>query len=157
MVSPPAGALNDYKSIDAASCQPYGPNTTSSELVYNQLGVTSESVLCPVMTDGDSSWSSTAGVGANMYIYFRAGGTAGKAACTAFASKATIIAGSTYSITANPATNVAADTRNYLYMDLAEISGSWTSAPTLVVLCTLTPKVTLAGFSFNENVVTNRP
>ena len=162
MASTPARASADSKTIDAVSCQPYGPNTTASELVYNQLGVanpgvTNESVLCPITTDGDTFWSSTAGASAALTVYYRTGAAAGKAACTAFASKATITAGSTYSITANPATNWGANTRVFAGLSLAEISGTWMTAPTLVVLCTLTPKVTLGGFSLDERVTTNSP
>lgn len=158
----PAKASDDYKTIDAATCQPYGPNTTASELVYNQLGVanpgvTNESVLCPLTTDGQVAWSSTAGVSAYMFVYYRAGATPGKVACTAFASKATINAGPVFSVTVNPSANLAANARDYLYFYLGETSGTWNTAPTLVALCTLTPKAVLGGFSLNETVPTNVP
>lgn len=160
--APAQAAVTDWKTVDATVCQPYGPGTSASELVYNQLGVTNpgvtnESVMCPMPVDGDVAWSATPGTGAVVYAYFRAGATAGRIVCTAFASKASIVTGPTYSVTSN-AGNVAAGARSQIYLMLADTTaGGWTTGPTTVLLCTLMPKVTLAGFSFIEGVITNTP
>ena len=161
--APAEAAVRDAKQIDAATCQPYGPNTTASELVYNQLGVTNpgvtnESVLCPLTSDSETTWSASPGVSAYMYVYYRAGAIAGKAACTVFAGKVTTNSGTTYSVTDNPAVNTAANTRSSLEMPLADSIGSiWAIAPPLVALCTLTPKVSLGSFALLEYAVTNTP
>lgn len=160
--SNPAAAAYDRKHIDAASCQPYGPNTTASELVYNQLGVTNpgvanESVLCPLTTDGDVAWSASVGASATLFVYFRPGAAPGKVACTVFAGKVTTNDGTTYSVTSNPATNTAANTRNLLVISLADSSASWAMAPPLVALCTLTPKVSLGSFVLREELATQVP
>jgi hypothetical protein len=157
----PAHAASDFKAISPAGCHPYGPNTTDSELTYNQLGitnpgVTNESVLCSITTDGDTFWSSTPGTSATLYMWFRAGSTAGRVACTVWASNATMTSGATYSTTVNPS-NSAAYARSFSTFSLADISGFWGGGPPLVALCTLTPKATLGGFTFREDIVTNTP
>lgn len=78
--SMPAWATSDWKSIDAMACQPYGPDTTSAELIYNQLGVsnpgtTNESVMCPISADADTAWVSTPGLSGIIDVYFRTGAT----------------------------------------------------------------------------------
>ena len=160
--SAPAEAVFDSKAIDAATCQPYGPNTTASELVYNQLGitnpgVTNESVLCPLTGDSDTAWSASPGVSASLFVFFRAGVTSGKVACTVFAGKVTTNTGATFSFTANPTVNTPANTRSNLFMGLADVSSGWNFAPPLVALCTLTPKVSLGSFVFTESTLTNSP
>lgn len=156
-----AQAISDWKNIAASSCQPYGPNTTVGELTYNQLGitnpgVTNESVLCPITTDGDNAWSSTAGTSAVIYVYFRTGAAIGRVVCTVFVSNAAMVSGPTYSVTSS-LPDVAANTKAFAFLNLADISGGWTISPTTVALCTITPKTTLAGFLFRESVITNAP
>ena len=162
-LSPTAAlAADDWKVIPASVCQPYGPGTTASELTYNQLGVTNpgvtnESVLCPITTDGEVAWSSTpAPSSAVIYAYYRTGAASGRVACTWFVSNAAVVSGPTYSVTANPG-NIAANTRGLIGVVLVDISGDWGRSPPTVALCTLLPKTTLAIFSFQETVSTNVP
>lgn len=157
----PSLASSDSKDIPASVCQPYGPGTTASELTYNQLGVTNpgitnESVLCPMTTDGELPWSSTPGGSAFVYAYYRTGASAGRVACTWFVSNSAVVPGPTYSVTANPG-NIAANTRGLIGVDLADISDGWGRSPPTVALCTITPKTTLAIFLFQETVSTNVP
>ena len=156
-----AQAVEDYKAINAVVCQPYGPNTVVSELTYSQKGVTNpgttnESVLCAINSDGDSAYSSTPGAGANMYAFYQAGSIPGRAACTLFVSNAAMVPGPVYSVTVNPA-NVPAGTRSALVLLLADTSGGLLIGAPSVALCTITPKATLAGFTFLESDITNKP
>lgn len=160
LIPAPAHAVaDDWKNVVASVCLPYGPGTTFSELTYNQLGVTNpgttnETVLCPIITDGDAGWSSTPG-SAYVFAFYRTGGIPGKVACTLFVSSATSASGPTYSLTSNPPNDPAA-TRNYLAFPLVDTSVSWSYAPPTVALCTLTPKASLGSFSFHETVITNQ-
>lgn len=161
LITVPAHAANDRKAVNAANCQPYGPGTLASELTYDQRGITNpgttnEAVLCVLPVDGDTVWSSTAGTSANAYVFYRAGAIAGKVACTAFVSSTAMVSGPTYSTSVSPSIS-AAYTRAYLTLQLADISGSWTIGAPTVLLCTITPKATLGGYTFNETVVTHLP
>ena len=159
VASSPAGASLDYKLVDGTSCQPYGPGTTTAELTYNQLGITNpgttnESVLCPMPSDGDVTWGPTPGASAGANVHYHVGAVAGRLACTAFVGKANI-GGTTYTVTVNPANSVAG-TSSHLTLPLADSAG-WGAGPPTVLLCTLTPKVTLAAIDFHEMVVTDTP
>lgn len=152
---------DDRKYIDATACQPYGPGTIAAELTYNQLGIsnpgtTNESVLCPMPTDSESSWGSTVGAVGSVRVFFRAGSIPGRVACTVFISKASMSSGAVYTVTSNPP-NSAANALTTLAINLADISGSWNVGPPAVLLCTLTPKVTLGGMYLDEQASTNTP
>lgn len=158
---PQAQAIQDYKAINAVICQPYGPNTLVSELSYTQKGVTNpgttnESVLCSIVSDGDQAWSTTAGASANWYAFYQAGAIPGRVACTVFVSNAAIWSGPVYSVTINPA-NEMAGARNVLILPLADLSGAYGYGAPTVALCTITPKATLGGFTVHEKVITNTP
>lgn len=156
-ITPP----DDWKYIDATACQPYGPGTVAAELTYNQLGIsnpgtTNETVLCPMPTDSESSWSSYVGAIGSVFVHFRAGSIPGRVACTAFISKASMSSGAVFTVTSNPA-NSAANALTTLVINLADTSGSWSVGPPAVLLCTLTPKVTLGGIYLDEGASTNTP
>ncbi len=158
--APQAQAVTDYKSISAVACLPYGPNTLLSELSYTQKGITNpgttnESVLCSIVSDGDQPWGPTAGASANWYAFYQAGAIPGRVACTAFVSNAAMSGNPVYSVTVNPA-NQLAGARNYLTLPLADTSNWGIGAPTMA-LCTITPKATLGGFTMSEGVITNTP
>ena len=128
----PAQAI-DYKAINAVTCLPYGPNTTLSELTYNQKGITNpgttnESVLCSVTSDAQVSYTTTPGESAQLNAFFQAGAIPGRAACTVWVSNSSMVSGPVYSMTLNPA-NSAAGERGYLVFDLADTSGIWGVAP----------------------------
>lgn len=85
MGAPEARAAADWKSITPSICQPYGPNTSASELSYTQKGITNpgttnESVLCSLGSDGDSAWSNVNGGSGNIYVFYQVGGIPGRAA-----------------------------------------------------------------------------
>lgn len=154
LTAAPARALTDFKAVNAVDCQPYGPNTLTSELTYSQKGVTNpgttnESVLCPIHSDSESAYSPNPGVSASLNAFYQAGNIPGRAACTVFVSNAAMASGPVYSVTVNPA-NVVAGARGKLTLDFADISGGWTIGAPSVALCTLTPKATLGGFTFYE-------
>jgi hypothetical protein len=132
-----------------------------SELVYSQTGVynpgtTNESVICEMPVDADHSWSSTPSNGTSLNVYFRAGSVSGKVACTAYTGSTGVLAGTTYSVANNPA-GIAAGTRGNYVMQLAESSGLYGAAPPTNVICTLTPKATLAAIFLFEDISTNTP
>lgn len=156
-----AQATVDYKSVNAVMCQPYGPNTTASELSYNQKGISNpgtanESVLCAMSSDAEASWGTVAGGNAQIYAFFQTGAVPGRIACTAFVSSAAMANGPVYTITVNPA-DVAVNTRSQLALPLADTSTVWAIGAPTVILCTLTPKVTLGGFTIHEGVATDVP
>jgi hypothetical protein len=161
LVSAQTHAASDIKSIGPLGCQPYGPGTTISELIYNQTGIsnpgtTNESVICQIQGDAEGSWSSTPGSSANLYVWYRAGSVSGKVACTAYTGSTAVAAGSTYSVAHNP-TAVAAGIRDHYTIQLAEVSGAYGAAPPISMICTLTPKAILGTIFVEELVVTNTP
>jgi hypothetical protein len=154
-------STNDIKAISAALCQPFGPGTTIGELTYSQHGVTNpgttnEMVICPITTDGDVHWSSSAGTSAYLEVYFRAGSVSGKAACTAYTGSIDINQGPFFSAAANP-TPAAAGVRGVYLMNIAESSAGYGVAPPTVLICTLTPKASLGAIFLHETVSTNIP
>lgn len=161
VAAPVLATSYDRKSVDATSCEPYGPGTVAAELNYNQLGITNpgttnESVMCPLSTDSETAWASTPGTTGLVTVYYRAGATPGRVACTAFVSKASMSAGAVYSITSNPVDS-SANARGSFIMNLADTSTDWGMGPPLVLLCTLTPKATLGGIYLQELAPTNSP
>jgi hypothetical protein len=153
-----AFAASDYKAVTPSLCAPYGTATTQNELVFTQLGVanpgtTNESVICTVPADAESSYS---GSDAVLYAWFRTGAVPGKVACTVFVNNATMSEGTVNTYSANPP-NYGSNIRSVLTLYMTNPGGGWgIGAPTAVV-CTLTPKAVLGGFTFLEVLPTDAP
>ena len=162
-ITAPAHAAADYKVINPEACHPYGPGTTDSELSYSQVGitnpgVTNEAVICSITTDSETAWNASGTASATLYMWYRAGNIPGKVACTVWVSSNGMTSAPTYTTTINPP-NVAAYARSIsTFSTLYDTTGGyWGAAPPLKALCTLTPKTTLAGFTFREDLSTNTP
>ena len=154
-----AVSANDDKTISPTHCTPVGPGTTIDELTINSYGVfnpgaSSESVICAIRPDGDVTWTSSAGMDAKLEIFYRAGSVSGKVSCTAYSGSTVVVNGSTYGLTYNPPYQPAGS-RHYFFIDLAENSGLYGSAPPTNLLCTLTPKAALGVIYLHEYVATN--
>jgi hypothetical protein len=152
---PAAATIRDYKAFTSTECQPYGPGTTAAELTYNQLGITNpgatnETVICSTTSDSESVYADTA----QLFFWFRAGAIPGKVACTAFISSATMGTGTINTVSANPA-NVAASNRSVGTLTLNDTSAYWSIGAPVTVVCTITPKAILGGFTFREDALTN--
>ena len=156
-----AVSANDTKTISPTHCTPVGPGTTIDELTINSYGVfnpgvSNEQVLCEIRVDGDVTWTASAGMDAKLEIFYRAGAVSGKVACTAYSGSTVVLNGATYGLTYSPPYQLAGS-RHYFFIDLAENSGLYGSAPPTNLLCTITPKAALGVIFLHEYVSTNIP
>jgi hypothetical protein len=152
-----AGAASDFKIFTPAGCEAYGATTMPGELTYNQLGITNpgttnETVICSLPVDSEVMWNGDTPK-ASVFVFYRSGAVPGKVACTAFVGNSAMAPGTVATVSGNPA-NLPANTRDDFQLDLLDNSGSWGVGAPTTLICTLTPKATLGGFTFNEFVVT---
>lgn len=160
-ISQPVAAATDGKSISPMACQPRGPGTTASELTYGPYGITnpgntSESVVCPILADGDASWTTTPGASAYLRIYVRTGAGSGNVACSAFTGTAVVSANPTYAVSYG-GYDYPPSTRYSFQLNLAENGGTYSTAPPVTLVCTLSPKTALGWIYLQENLATNTP
>lgn len=162
LAATPAHASSDVKSLSPVRCQALGPNTVATELKYNHNGVYNpgtgvEWVTCELPMDSESGYAATPSNSGYVNIYYSSGSTAGRVACTLYAGSSQMQATPLYSATSAPASSPAF-TRTFLTMNLSYPSSA---SPFLLVPitveCMLTPKTTLAGMYFRENVLTDTP
>lgn len=161
LVSQPAAASQDYKSVSPMECLPRGPGTTFAELTYGPYGITnpgtsSESVICPIPGDSESGWTTTPGESASLVVYYRIGSVSGNISCTAFTGTTAVTSASGYSVSHASPTQ-AAGTRGFFLLSLADSSGILGGAPPASLVCTLSPKAALGWISFLETQETNVP
>jgi hypothetical protein len=160
-LAPPAHAIMDTKTINPVQCQALGPGTTPAELSLTVSGLTnpgdvSETVMCPLGTDGEQQWENSWGKSASLRVHFKAGAVAGKVQCTAFVGSGAVNVGPVASVSVNPA-NATAGTRGFFEMALLQSSPAHAFAPQLTLVCTISPKATLGSIVLYESAPTNVP
>ena len=152
-----ARAATDFKFIHANDCVPYGPGTTVGELtvypsgLYNP-GTTAEKVLCPLPRDQDDAYLSG---DVDITVYYRGLGTPGRVTCSLFVGSSNMQTGAVYTNTV-VGDLAGSGAREYLVILGAGQSSEFLTTPA-TVLCTLDPKMALAGLFFNESGPTNTP
>ena len=163
MAADPAHATSDRKSFSAARCQALvSQGTTDGELsvshngIYNP-GTTAEWVICEVPMDSETGWAATPGSSGTLTVYYETGAVSGRVLCNLFVGSNAMQSTPLYSYSASPSRSDPY-TRAYMSMNLSYPS----TDPGFFVVpvnleCMLTPKATLAGFYFNENLPTDTP
>jgi hypothetical protein len=152
-----ARAADDFKFVHASACVPYTPNTQPADLQltpagYYNPGTLVERVLCPMPRDQDDAYLSG---DVDITVYYRGmGATSGRLTCTLYVGSSSMTP-SIYAQTVNGpyASNGA---RTNLVISGAGQPGGFLTAP-VSVLCSLDPKMALAGLFFNESGPTNFP
>jgi hypothetical protein len=150
-------AATDFKFVSALDCVAFTPNTQPGELQINASGVynpgtTVERVLCPLPRDQDDAYIAN---DVDITVYYRGMGAPGRVTCTLFVGSAYMQAGPvwTASVVGNSAGN---GNRNSLVIVGATQDTEFLTAPANV-LCSLDPKMAIAGLFFNESGPTNTP
>ena len=162
MAASPAHAAVDAKSLSPLRCQALGPNTTIAELTINHNGIynpgtTPETVTCELPMDSETVWAATPGNSGIIEVYYSTGSASGKLACTMYVGSTQMQTTPVYSTSYAPPISPPY-TRANLILNLS--SPSTVSGFGLVPVnleCIITPKATLAGMYFRENMSTNTP
>jgi hypothetical protein len=152
-----ADAASDFKFVSALDCVAFAPNTQPSELqmtaagLYN-FGSTYERVICPLPRDQDDAYLSG---DVDITVYYRGLGAPAHVGCTLYVGSSFMQAGAIYTSSAigNPVGNGG---RGALVITGASQDTEFSTNPALVI-CTLEPKMALAGLFFNESGPTNTP
>jgi hypothetical protein len=162
LTAAPAQASSDVKALSGVRCQALGPNTVDTELKYNHNGIYNpgtgvEWVTCELPMDSESGWAATPSNSGYVNVYYSAGSSAGRVACTLYVGSSQMQTTPLYSATSAPATSPA-NTRTWLTLNLSypSTSSTFTLVPATVE-CMITPKATLAGMYFRENLLTDTP
>jgi hypothetical protein len=161
-LAPIATAAEDWKAFSPTVCQPLGPNTTVTELTLNVSGLynpgtTNETVMCPLMTDGETAWDFETEINGKLRVHYKAGSVAGKVYCTLYTGSGAVNVGPIYTTSYNPA-NAVAGTRDSFELLVAESSQMYTTSPQVNLLCTISPKATLGTiFLWETSIQTNIP
>jgi len=152
-----ADAATDFKFVSALDCVAFTPNTQPGELQINASGVynpgtTVERVLCPLPRDQDDAYISN---DVDITVYYRGMGAPARVTCTLFVGSAYMQAGPvwTASVVGAPAGN---GSRDSLVIVGATQDTEFFTGPANV-LCSLDPKMAIAGMFFNESGPTNTP
>jgi hypothetical protein len=152
-----ANAATDFKFVSALDCVAFAPNTQPSELqmmsagLYNP-GSTSERVICPLPRDQDDAYLNG---DVDITVYYKGYGAPARVGCTLYVGSSFMQAGAIYSSTTigDPVGNGG---RGALVIAGASQDTEFSTNPALVI-CTLEPKMALAGLFFNESGPTNTP
>jgi len=150
-------AATDFKFVSALDCVAFTPNTQPGELqlttagIYNP-GTSVERVLCPMPRDQDDPYIAN---DVDITVYYRGLGAPARVTCTLYVGSVYMQSTSIYtsSTVGDPAGNGG---RNNLVIVGAGQDSNFLTAPTNV-LCSLDPKMAIAGLFFNESGPTNTP
>lgn len=152
-----ARAATDFKYVSALACTAFTPNTQPGELQMNAAGLynpgtTSERVVCPMPRDQDDAYLNG---DVDITVYYRGLGAPAQVGCTLYVGSAYMQAGAMYAASGvGPA--VGNGVRSSLVIQGATQDTEFLAAPAIVI-CTLGPKMALAGLFFNESGPTNTP
>jgi len=161
LAAAPAQASSAVKSLSPVRCHASGANTLDGELRYGHNGVYNpgtgvEWVTCELPMDSEAAYATTPGNSGYVNVYYSSGSTSGRVACTLYAGSNQMQSTALYSATSAPPVS-AAYTRTFLSLNLSYPSNPGFALIPITVECMLTPKTTLAGMYFRENVLTDTP
>lgn len=154
-----ANAAVDSKGLSPMGCRPLTA-TDAAGLVFDTRGIINSTtvdkrVICDIAKDSETAYSPTSD--AIVYVWYKPGAVDGSLSCTFYRGSAASTAMAT--TTANSGVVAAGGTAGALDLPLNTYPNapySWYNIGQNVV-CTLSPKMTLAHFFFRENSATNTP
>jgi hypothetical protein len=153
---PTATAANDHKQYSPAGCQPYGQSSTYDTLAIRADGVqnkttnTNKYVICPIMHDGEGSWTADTGLNTNLVFAYSGNGTI----------QCTQTVGSDLGgvLPATSETVNATQLGPYPFLKVVSFAaGVGTLEQAATVTCRLPPQAKLSYISANEDVATDSP
>jgi hypothetical protein len=152
-----SAATQDFKFVSALACIPFTPNTQAGELqittagIYNP-GTSTERVLCPMPRDQDDPYLQN---DTDVTVYYRGLGAPGRVTCTLYVGSVYMQPTAIYTNTV-VGNSVGNGGRDHLVIVGATQDQNYLTSPT-VVLCSLEPKMAIAGLFFFEGGPTNTP
>jgi hypothetical protein len=153
-VSASALAASDVKSFSTNACVPVGA-AASNDLTYSHLGLlntsstASRTVICPLVKDADSSW--TTGTATINIDYKSPGSAGGSVNCTVYVGSLT---SGSWSVSSSNAPIAANSIGSFALSP--ETAVSWWNEP-VNLACSLGPRMRLTRVYLTETITTNTP